>query len=330
MKPGGVGWLALVWTLSLGVWPSPPPDPRLYRRSGMQFEGRTRSYYVHTPPQYNGRQKLPLVILFHGGGGGAPQALDCYPLQPVADQAGFILVAPNGTGPRPEEAQRSWNVGFGFGYAQQHQVNDVGFVRALILKLEKDYCVDPRSVYLTGLSNGAILCHQAGAAHADLVTGIAPVSGTVAGCSSAREAMQYPPPPTRPLQVILFHGDLDRHFPSKGGAQQRHAPGKVRSVASARESALFWVRANHCRSKPRIEELPEQEATRYTWEGGQKGTCVVLYLLHNQGHAWPGGKPPRPVSDTPSRLLQAHQIMWDFFASRSLSRSDRASEKHPR
>ena len=281
------------------------------KRKVLQYQGIERSYYLHSPRNWNGKTPLPLVILLHGGGGNAQQALKTYPLAPVADREGFLLVAPNGTGPIRREILRTWNVGWGFGYAQRNHIDDAGFVRALILQLAKDYPVDRARVYLTGLSNGAILCHSAAAANSDLVAGIAPVVGCAGGGESAK--LTFPQTPQRALNVILFNGGLDRHIPLKGGLQELHAEDQARYVCSAQESARFWVNANGCNPTPQVEELPEQKATRYTWTGGRHSTQVVLWVLHNQGHAWPGGKAPRASSDQCTTLVKAHEVLWQFF-----------------
>ena len=297
------------------------------RRATMRFGGIERSYYVHLPPQYQAGKALPLVVLLHGGGGGAQQAMNAYPLQQVADLEGFILVAPNGTGPFPRELLRTWNVKFGFGYAQRNDVDDVGFLRALILELEKMLAVDPHRVYLTGLSNGAILCHWAAAANSDLIAGIAPVVGTVGGRNADEQQLHMPGKPTHPVDVILFNGGLDEHLPPEGGLQKKWAdlggnePRKW--VVSANDSARFWVEADGCKPTPLVEELPALKATRTTWSGGKNGTHVILYVLHNQGHAWPGGLPGRAVADTPSPLIKAHEVLWQFFKDSSGPPADR-------
>ncbi|MFN8606770.1 MAG: PHB depolymerase family esterase [Vulcanimicrobiota bacterium] len=279
-------------------------------RKTMQHGGIERSYYVHLPPGYNSEQALPLLILLHGGGGNARQALSSYPLAALADQEKFILVTPNGTGPVRREILRTWNVGWGFGYAQRNQVDDSGFVRALILQLKQDYKIDPAAVYLTGLSNGAILCHYAGAANSDLVTGIAPVVGCAGGGETPE--LSYPVSPQRPLNVIMFNGALDQHVPLAGGKQVLHAEDQARYVCSARQSAEFWVKANGCAAEPDVRELSDQKATRYEWRGGRGGSRVVLWVLHNQGHAWPGGR-SRAGADQPTNLVKAHEVLWRFF-----------------
>lgn len=298
------------------AWGRPSLDPRIYTRKTMEYGGRERSYYLHLPPATRSGRPLPVLLLLHGGGGSAAQALTDYPLLPLADRAGFALVAPDGTGPLPTERLHTWNVSFGFGYAQRNRVDDNGFIRALLLQLGQAHAIDPRRVYLTGLSNGAILCHFAGAANADLIAGIAPVVGTAAGRESGDSTLTWPVKPTRPLDVILFNGALDEHVPLEGGWQKKHADRSPRFVASAQESAGFWVESNGCAPTPKIDELPAQQATRYTWRGGRDGTRVVLYVLHNQGHAWPGGRAARAVADVPSPLLNAGEVLWTFFSSR--------------
>lgn len=291
--------------------------PAGFEERSLNHGGLKRSYYIHFPPNYSPQRPLPLVVLLHGGGGSAPQALRNYPLKEVADRQGFILVAPNGTGPVRREILRTWNVLFGFGYAQRKKVDDIGFVRSLILQVREEEAVDPSQVYLTGLSNGAILCHFAAAAHSDLVAGIAPVVGTVAGRSDPGQPWSYPATPKNPVDVVLFNGELDQSIPLQGGVQKKHAEKQARYVVSAQASAEFWVKANGCSPSPVVEKLPQLKATRTTWSEGRNGTRVVLYVLHNQGHAWPGGSAPRDSSDPPTPLLKAHEVLWDFFRSRA-------------
>lgn len=296
--------LSLVWLASLTLWSEET-------RKTLQFGGLERSYYVHLPPGYSPQESLPLMILLHGGGGNARQALENYPLSLVADRERFILVAPNGTGPLRREILRTWNVGWGFGYAQRNNVDDIGFVRALILQLKKDYRIDPFSVYLSGLSNGAILCHYAAAANSDLVTGIAPVVGCAGGGETPH--LIYPTQPKQPVNVIMFNGELDEHMPLAGGKQTLHAEEQDRYVSSAIQSAEFWARANGCARRPTVKEEPQLKATCYDWGAGKNRSRVVLWVLHNQGHAWPGGSAPRAQADQPSQLLKAHELLWQFF-----------------
>lgn len=274
----------------------------------MRSGGLERTYYVHLPPQYDGKTKLPLVMLLHGGGGNATQALRNYPLQPLADREGFILVAPDGTGPGP---LHTWNVEFGFGSAQRRQVDDTGYIRDLTGQLQKELAVDPKRVYLTGLSNGAILCHWAAARSPELFAGIAPVVGTVGGRDEHEKTLHMPPVPAKGVPIVFFMGEQDQSVPLLGGLQGKHADSR-KWMVSAEDTAKFWVAANGCDPKPVVEELADKGSTRKSWLRAGR-PLVVMYIVHDQGHAWPGGSAPRLAADKPSQKIAAHEVMWEFW-----------------
>lgn len=312
-------WVVLLGVLGAAAWSPVKADPESalegFSLHRLHYDGRERSYYLRLPPGYQPSRRYPLLVLLHGGGGSAAQALRHYPLRLVTDREGVILVAPDGTGPlASRQALKTWNVGFGFGYAKRHQVDDLGFLRALLLELRQKVAVDQRRVFLTGMSNGGILCHQFAARHSDLVAGIAPVVATVGGRAVDQPAMVMPSPPSQPVDVIMFCGALDRSIPLKGGWQTKHAERHPVEVLSAEESAQFWVRHNGCHPTPEVVEYPEQRVTRKIWSGGRDGRRVVLIILHDQGHAWPGARPSgRRVADPPSTTLSAHEVLWEFF-----------------
>jgi poly(3-hydroxybutyrate) depolymerase len=56
-------------------------------------------------------------------------------------------------------------------------VDDVSFIRALIDKLEHDYPVDPKRVYIAGISNGAMMSYRLACELSDKIAAITPVEG---------------------------------------------------------------------------------------------------------------------------------------------------------
>ena len=63
-----------------------------------QFTNTERSYRVYVPETYAATSASPLVMLFHGWGGGQNDFLGDATVTSEADQQGFILVAPVGLG----------------------------------------------------------------------------------------------------------------------------------------------------------------------------------------------------------------------------------------
>jgi polyhydroxybutyrate depolymerase len=270
-----------------------------------------RNYILHLPPRYGLQKELPLVLAFHGGGGNALQFLDSCGLAEKADKEGFILVAPNGTG-RLRKRFLTWNVGFGFGYAMRNRIDDIGFVRKLIEKLEGNLRIDPKRIYATGISNGGILCHFLAGALSDKIAAIATVVAAIGGKKLSSGQYIYPSLPKEPVSVVAFNGLLDERIPYQGGIQQK-STGKPVYVTSAQEMHSFWVKANKCYPHPKIEAHHSDKYKVITYRGGHYGSEVVQYVIFNQGHAWPGGKKPWVGADRPSMTISANDVLWAFF-----------------
>ncbi|MFZ2956525.1 MAG: PHB depolymerase family esterase [Candidatus Ozemobacteraceae bacterium] len=278
----------------------------------LKCAGRERTYYVHVPVSWNHKDALPVVFLFHGGMGNAKQALQSYGLISKSDEAGFLLVAPNGTGPS-REVMLTWNVGFGFGKAQKDHVDDIGFVKAVLDDIEKRYPIDSRRIFATGMSNGAFLCHFLAAQPGNRFAAIAPVVGAIGGKETKNKELTLPSQPLEPVSVMLINGLLDEHIPYEGGLQKKSVA-EARFMASASDTVRFWIEADHCNASFTHRYDAKLKATVQTFTQGNNGTEVILYLLHNQGHAWPGAQAlGRAFGDTPSSDFPGNELIWEFF-----------------
>ncbi|MGM0442489.1 MAG: alpha/beta hydrolase family esterase, partial [Elusimicrobiota bacterium] len=273
---------------------------------------RDRSYYIYEPPGWDGQSSLPVVFLFHGGGGNARTALYYYDLEKTARKHNFLLVAPNGSG-EFDDVLLTWNVEFGFGYAYKNDVDDIGFIKKLVKKLNQDYPIDARRIYATGLSNGAIFCHLLAAQPGNRFAAIAPVAGTAGGSVPGEKKIIMPPDPPVPVAVCMIHGSLDKHTPVEGGIQKKSA-GPARYMLSAADSLRWWAGANECITPPGIKYDSKLNATLVKYGAGLNSAPVTGYLIHNQGHAWPGSfEKPYPGADNPAPQFPANEIIWKFF-----------------
>src|SRR5439155_18884451 len=120
-----------------------------------------------------------MLIALHGGGGDADfQADDSrYKLISKSEQAGFITVFPNGYSRMPGRVLATWNAGTCCGAAQKNNVDDVGFIRAVIARMERQANIDRRRIFATGMSNGAMMSWRL-ACEAPEMRAIAAVAGT--------------------------------------------------------------------------------------------------------------------------------------------------------
>ena len=271
----------------------------------LTLAGRERASLVHLPPAI-GNSPLPLVIVLHGGGGNAASAAKMTGLSALGDKANFIVVYPDGTG-RLDDRLLTWNAGNCCGYALDNQVDDAGFIRALIEKLARDYPIDARRVYATGISNGGMMAYRLACELSDQIAAIAPVAG----------ALNVECKPTQPVSVIAFHGTNDQNVPFNGGAGSKSIDPHPRTDQSVAYAMVFWAQRDSCGATPTRDE--RGNIVHDTYASCANGTGVELYTVKGGGHAWPGGEPlPEFIVGETTAEVNATQLMWDFFQQHPL------------
>jgi len=148
----GVAWRRRR-TLPVAATPAPLQTGTI--SASLDFGDRIRTYLIHVPSGYFSKTPLPLVFVLHGATESNASVENLSGMSTKADREHFITVYPSGTGRLP-----TWNAGNCCGYAIANHVDDIGFFRALLEKLERDYAVDRKRVYFTGISNGAMMSYR--------------------------------------------------------------------------------------------------------------------------------------------------------------------------
>jgi polyhydroxybutyrate depolymerase len=272
-------------------------------RVTLQHGGLSREYLVHVPARYRPGEPMPLVLSFHGGGGNMEiQANDrTYGLISHAEKAGYVAVFPNGFSRLRSGKLATWNSGLCCGQARDRNIDDVGFVRAVVADVQQRLSIDRRRIYAQGMSNGGMLSYRLACEMADTFAAIAAVAGTDGSPTCA---------PSRPVSVLHIHAlDDDRVLFSGGSgrASATHA-----NFVSVPETVAKWARLNGCASPPRrVLEVPG--AWCETRAPCRAGSEVQLCVTETGGHAWPGGR--KVLGGEPgSTAIVANDVIWDFFS----------------
>jgi polyhydroxybutyrate depolymerase len=275
------------------------------------WDGLKRTYVIHLPPSFGKTGPLPLVMVLHGGGGTGEkmERLTLGGINRLSDREGFVVVYPDGI-------EEHWNDGRDKVKYRAHRekIDDVGFLSALIDHLAAGGNIDKKRVYVTGISNGAMMSNRLACELTGRIRAIAPVAGNMPYDLAPRCS------PSRPIPVLMISGTQDPMMPWAGGEAHflRLKFGKVLSVP---ETIKFWVAHNHCAPAPAVTREPDknpQDGTRVRKEvyaGCDAGAEVILYPVEGGGHTWPKGYrylPERLIGKT-SEDIDANELIWGFF-----------------
>lgn len=288
-----------------------PGDHELSVRAG----GLERRFRVHVPAGYDATRLAPVVLVFHGGGGTGGGTMRDTGWAEKADRAGFFAVFPDGVAqdlaapPRFLTNPQVWNDGSGRAYAGRRNVDDVGFVSAILDTLAGRAAVDPHRVFATGFSNGASMTFRVGVELARRIAAIAPVAGHL---------YVKNPAPARPVPMLYIVGTADPLIPLEGGTT-RGPWGNVDQRPPVIDSILVWAKALKCTAPATV---PRQRGgvNALAWTLCPDGSEVVFYTVEGLGHVWPGGRNALPESmvGKGSDKLNATDVIWEFFAKHPL------------
>jgi polyhydroxybutyrate depolymerase len=287
---------ALALALVLGAWVA----YRLADRTNGSLEsgGESRSYLLYVPESYDPSTPAPLVISLHGFAQWPAHQSALTGWKELADEYGFILVHPSGTG-----FPKRWRTQL----QGAEQSPDVTFISDLIDQLESEYQIDPERIYVNGLSNGGGMTALLACELGDRIAAMGSVAGAYSFPWSACES-------ARPMPGMIFHGTGDPIVPYQGG------PGG--DGRSSLPAVPAWVDGlaghNGCDLTP--VEIPAQgEVSEVRYEGCAGDAEVVFYTIADGGHSWPGGGwLPRFLVGHTTDEVDATREMWEFFQEHRL------------
>ena len=262
----------------------------------------SRDYKLYVPPSYKG-QPLALVVMLHGCTQNPDDFARGTRMNEHASERDFLVLYPAQA--QHANASRCWNW-----FKHNHQRRGKG-EPALLAAMTQDvmsrYGIDPRRVYVAGMSAGGAMATILGDAYPELFAAVAVHSGLPTGAASdatsAFEAMRRGvqvasmPPARAAPPVIVFHGDQDTTVHPING----HHIVAAHSAAAAAPQ----------RERLRSENGRDYTRALYRDAGGH--VTAEHWTVHGQGHAWSGGSPNGSYTD-PKGPDATEEMLRFFFA----------------
>ena len=270
--------------------------------------------YLLVAPKAEGLR--PLVVLLHGHGGSAKQALTTGPLaawNDISARDGVIVASLDGV--KGPDGQRGWD-DCRSDAAGNPKTDDVAFVKAVVERLVRESHADPHRVYLMGMSNGAMMTLRLALQLEPAPAAFCAVCGLMSEgkpCGGAG----------RPISALLIDGTADPLVPFTGG--QVHFYRKLRGgVLSADQTVAFWRAADGLSQAQTVAtEFPHRDpsdptrALKTVW-GAAGGPQVAFIRVEGGGHAEPTLDHPygalyRAFTGKQNRDFESAEEAWAFF-----------------
>ena len=242
-------------------------------RNAEGVEATKRDDKIHIPKDYDPKKEYPFILTIHGYRGNGKGQLRFFPLKELAEKYDFIYCAPDGI-------DNSWNATDAC-CDWKGKVDDSKYLRSLILKAMKEYNIDKKRVFVTGLSNGGFMSYRLAHDHSDLITAIVPFAGV--GFN------QWPSNPKNPVSILHIHGTKDKTIKWEGGGI-----GKLK-YPSAEDNFSKWKAFNGCKKKAKVEKAnidldrkvsgSETEIVRFESNNGK--VVMELWEVVKGGHVTP-------------------------------------------
>ncbi len=272
--------------------PIRPPLTGTLSKGSLQVGGPAgemkRTYQTYIPKVLP--RSAPLVLVMHGSGESATQIRigTGYGFERLADQHGFAVVYPN-------SASFDWNDCSKVGdfKANGAEVDDVGFLTALVDKLITEHRLDHSRVFATGVSAGGFMSLRLALEAPARFRAVAAVAASVPTpdnfkCTHAAAG-------TGATSVMIMNGTDDPLVPFAGGEVSLlglfYKGGNVRS---SRDAAQYFADRNQLTGAPVIAETTVADGVRVErvrWSKDSRGRDssveVELVAIHGGGHGLP-------------------------------------------
>ncbi len=294
--------------------PAIAPESGQFVARSYSNEAGSLAYKLYIPSGYRG-QALPLVVMLHG----CTQSPDDFAagtgMNALAEEHTCLVVYPAQS--TAANASKCWNW-FSPGDQQRGQ-GEPSLIAGITREVMRDHLIDPRRVYVAGLSAGGAAASIMGTTYPDLYAAIGVHSGLACGVASnlpsAFAAMQQgnaasmprsdmasaPEGSRRIVPTIVFHGDQDATVHPRNGDHV---------IAQSSATTITTPDLQTIVQHGRVPGGHAYSRTLHVDSSGQ--TILEQWVIHGAGHAWSGGSSAGSYTD-PRGPDAAREMLRFFF-----------------
>lgn len=302
--------ILLIATAGYWLLSSDLPEPELsgeFQQHQLSHDGHERHYGLYLPASLT--DPAPLVILLHGsmGSGEEIRRQSQFGFDRLGDEQGFVTAYPDGFEEHWNDCRKTATYS-----AREQDMDDLGFLQALVAELAERGQVDPQRVYLVGYSNGGHLAFRAAMESPDWVQAIAAISANFPARDNYDCARGE-----QPMATVLINGTDDPINPHEGGQVTLFGFGDRGDVLPSYGTLAYLSDPGPGAITPLDPATASQQirgkALIERWQSEGR-PLLELVTIDGGGHTLPGryGRMPRLLGSTNQDIDTAEQV-WAFF-----------------
>lgn len=269
----------------------------------LTWDGQERQYVQYVPETV--ADEAPILFMLHGLGDNALNFFNATGIRTIADQKGWIVVAPQALdfnfeipGVGSQDFGNAWAAGvtihfsitiygipINYDITVSENVDDAGFILAALDAVDEEHAVCADSVFFAGFSLGGFMCHRMAIEHGDCINAIAAVSGLV---GNDVETLA----PVANVNVLQFFGTADERISYDEAMASYQNYGSYRVGLPAEQTVNYWRNFNQC-TDTIVEQYPDTQNDGLTFEmysylNGDNDSRVSFIKVNNGLHRWYG------------------------------------------
>lgn len=267
----------------------------------LTWGGQERQYVQYVPE--TATAEAPVLFMLHGLGDEALNFFNATGIQTVADQKGWIVVAPQALdfnfeipGLGGQDFGNAWAAGvtihfsitiygipFNYDITVNENVDDAGFILAALDAVNEEHGICADSVFFAGFSLGGFMCHRMAIEHGNRINGIAAVSGLVGNDMQTLT-------PVANVNMLQLYGTNDEKITYDGAMVSYQNYGSYCVGLPVEQTVDYWRNFNQC-DEAIVEQYPDIQNDGLTFEmysylNGNNDSRVGYLKVNNGLHHW--------------------------------------------
>ena len=272
----------------------------------IEVENERRHFIVSIPQSYTGKEKVPVVFMFHGTSGTGEKFYNISGWKEMGEREGFISVFPTALkycyidSDGKQKNKTKWNDGKLPTYVCSGVTpkDDVLFVKKILAELRSKLSIDDSRIYASGFSNGAGFVSRLAVEMSDELAAVVAVAGGL------QPQITTSPKDLIPIYLMSGHQD-DGVIEKNGGQPLPHIAADLMQNTVFRGYIDLFLTKFELGDQYQDKSKQNHTSLRFSDNANPANDNIITFsLVRRLKHNYPNGR---------NHPLRGAKVFWEFF-----------------